>query len=120
MELIKQLLLAQGVYYAVTGLWPVVHLGSFMAVTGPKQDRWLVKTVGLVVAVIGGALIAASRQPALEPQTIVLSIGAAVALTGVDLVYSIKRVISFAYLGDAAAEIALIWLWAFAAAGVHP
>lgn len=120
MELIKQLLFAQGVYYAVTGLWPVINLSSFMAVTGPKQDRWLVKTVGLVVAAVGASLIVASRQPVLQPQTIVLSVASAFVLTAVDLVYSIKRVISYVYLGDAAAEIALIWLWAFVAAGAHP
>ena len=28
----------QGSYYLVTGLWPLVHLASFEAITGPKVD----------------------------------------------------------------------------------
>jgi hypothetical protein len=120
MTLAQQLLLAQGLYYALTGLWPVVHAGSFMAVTGPKKDLWLVKTVGLVLASIGASLIVASRDPVLTPETLTLALGSALALTGVDIVYSVKRVISFVYLGDAAAELALLWMWSVAAAGLHP
>lgn len=39
----------QAVYYFVTGAWVLVHLQSFMAVTGPKTDLWLVKIVGLLI-----------------------------------------------------------------------
>ena len=46
------LALVQGAFYAATGLWALVDLGSFMAVTGPKTDHWLVKTVGILVTVI--------------------------------------------------------------------
>ena len=45
----RRLLLAEGVYFFLTGLWPVVHLPSFIAVTGPKRDLWLVRTVGLLI-----------------------------------------------------------------------
>jgi hypothetical protein len=41
--------LAQGAARAqwrVTGVWPIPHLQSFEAVTGPKKERWLVKTMG--------------------------------------------------------------------------
>ena len=47
------LCLVQGIYYTLTGVWPLVHVRSFLAVTGPKTDLWLVKTVGVLVAVIG-------------------------------------------------------------------
>ena len=36
----------QGVYFALTGIWPLLDLSSFQWVTGPKQDLWLVQTVG--------------------------------------------------------------------------
>jgi hypothetical protein len=32
--------LVQGVYFLLTGVWPIVHLPSFLAVTGPKTDLW--------------------------------------------------------------------------------
>jgi len=35
----------QGLYWLVTGLWGLIDVHSFMKVTGPKTDIWLVKTV---------------------------------------------------------------------------
>lgn len=63
----------QGAYYLVTGLWPIVHFASFEALTGPKRDRWLVRTVGLLAAVIGLTLL---RRPAESRQLADLSAGA--------------------------------------------
>lgn len=50
----------QGGYYLVTGLWPLVHFASFEVLSGPKRDRWLVRTVGMLAAVIGLTLM---RRP---------------------------------------------------------
>jgi hypothetical protein len=36
--------LAQGAYHLVTGVWPLVSMRTFASVTGPKVDKWLVKT----------------------------------------------------------------------------
>jgi hypothetical protein len=36
----------QAGYYCLTGVWPLLHMASFEAVTGPKVDDWLVKMVG--------------------------------------------------------------------------
>src|SRR5438874_8318552 len=44
--------LAQGAYYVVSGVWPLLNMDSFEMVTGPKMDRWLVRTVGLLISVI--------------------------------------------------------------------
>ena len=43
--------MAQGVYYVVSGAWPLVHIDSFQKVTGRKTDLWLVHTVGLQVLI---------------------------------------------------------------------
>src|SRR5947208_2053294 len=51
--------LIQAVYFLFTGLWPILHIRSFMKVTGPKQDLWLVRTVGVLVTVIGMSLAVA-------------------------------------------------------------
>ena len=37
------MLAAQGALYVVTGVWPLLHMASFEAVTGPKTDDWLVR-----------------------------------------------------------------------------
>jgi hypothetical protein len=85
---------------------------SFEAVTGPKVDRWLVKTVGALVAVIGSGLALASRRRQLAPELMLVAAGSAAALATIDTVYVAKRRISPVYLLDAVAEIALVVGWA--------
>src|SRR5687767_12295481 len=92
---------AQGAFNIATGLWPVFHMRSFEAVTGPKVDRWLVKTVGLLLAVIGGAEIWATREGKLPDELPLLGVGTAAALGAIDVVYTAKRRISLMYAFDA-------------------
>jgi len=101
----------QGIFYALTGLWPLLHMPSFLAVTGPKVDLWLVKTVGLLILVIGAVLLVGARRRSIGPELALLAAGAAAALAGVDLVYALSDRISDIYLLDAAAEIGLVILW---------
>lgn len=104
--------LSQGIFYVATGLWPIIHLRSFERVTGPKVDKWLVRTFGGLVAAVGATLIAGAfeRRPSRALQ--ILGIGSAVALGAADLVYSLGGRISKVYLGDAAAEGAIAATWA--------
>ena len=99
------------VYFLVTGLWPIVHLRSFMAVTGPKRDHWLVKTVGVIVTVIGVVIGLAALRGQYAIEVAVLAIGSAAALGAVDVIYVAKRVIPKIYLADAVAEAILIAAW---------
>ena len=106
--------LIQGVFFAVTGLWPVAHYRSFERITGPKVDDWLVKTTGGVLAAVGATLIASAlRRPAGRAgrsiRTLGMSTAATLALA--DLVYVAKGRISRVYLIDAAAEALLFALW---------
>jgi hypothetical protein len=103
--------LVQGVFYAGTGLWALVDLDSFMAVTGPKTDRWLVKTVGILVTVIGGVLLLAWRRGVVPPEVVLLGVGSALSLATIDVVYVSNGTISPIYLLDAAAEVALALAW---------
>jgi hypothetical protein len=105
------LAIAQGVYFAATGIWPIVDMRSFEAVTGPKTDKWLVRTVGVLVAAIGGALIAAGARRAVTPEIAGLAIGSAAGLGLIDVIYSSNGRISKIYLADAAAEAAVIAAW---------
>jgi hypothetical protein len=106
--------LVQGVYFFLTGVWPIVHLRSFLAVTGPKVDLWLVKTVGAIVAVVGLVLVLAARSGRVTPEVVMLGVGSAVALGAIDVVYVTKRVIPKIYLLDAVAEAALMLAWGVA------
>ncbi len=104
----RSVLLGQGLYYLATGLWPLVHMRSFEAVTGPKVDRWLVKTVGSLIAVAGASLVAASANEQPSAEAVVLSAGTAVAMALVDTVYAARGRVSPVYLLDAVPEAAIV------------
>src|SRR4051794_20158365 len=107
----KYLSLAQGVYFLLTGVWPLLSMRSFEAVTGPKVDDWLVKTVGVLVAVIGGVLVLAGVRGQAPVEVIALAVGSALGLTGIDAWYVAGKVIPPIYLGDAVAELGLVAGW---------
>lgn len=103
--------LGQGLFYLLTGIWPLVSIRTFQKVTGPKFDLWLVKTVGVLVAVIGSVLVVSAFRRPISPETKLLALGSAAGFTGIDTVYVARRRISPIYLADAAAELSLILLW---------
>jgi hypothetical protein len=98
-------------YWIVTGVWPVVSIGSFQWVTGRKHDLWLVKTVGLLLVVIGAVIGMAARRGSTSPEIPTLAIGSAATVAAVDILYYRKGVLRWVYPVDAAGEIALIAAW---------
>ena len=101
---------AQGLYYVATGLWPLLHLGSFESVTGPKVDDWLVRMVGLLVLVIGGTLILGTRGPGPVLEVVALAAGSAAAFAAIDLWYGLSGRIAPVYLADAAVQLGFVGL----------
>lgn len=93
------------------GVWPLVSLRSFEAVTGPKGEGWLVKTVGALIAAIGSALLLSSRRAEPSPEARWLAVSSAAALDAVDLRFGLTRRISPVYLLDAGIEAALVAAW---------
>ncbi|HJR94035.1 MAG TPA: hypothetical protein VJ807_01275 [Gaiellaceae bacterium] len=92
-----------------TGIWSLAHRGSFERVTGPKDDYWLVQTVGALAIAIGTSLGIAARRRTQEPETVALAAAscAAFGLASVRAAQTESRV----YLGDAALEIAFLAAW---------
>lgn len=115
-DLASALAAGQGAFYLATGVWPLVHDRSFQAVTGPKVDVWLVKTVGSLVAVVGGVLLAAGLRRSVSTELRVIAAGSAAALAAIDIVYASRRRISPIYLADAVVEIGLVAAWGAAGA----
>ncbi|PTY02173.1 hypothetical protein DB347_24955 [Opitutaceae bacterium EW11] len=101
----------QAFYYTSTGVWPLVELRSFLAVTGPKTDIWLVRTVGALLAVTGLVLARAAKRKQFPAELVAIAIGQAAVLAAVDFVYAGAGRISPVYLFDGVAEIALIATW---------
>jgi hypothetical protein len=108
----RRLCIAQGVYYGATGVWPLLDRRSFEAVTGPKTDFWLVRTVGALVAVAGAVMVMAGVRDRISPEVRLLAEGTAASFTAVNTVYVRQGRISKIYLLDAAAEVVLLAAWA--------
>ena len=105
------LLWIQGVYFLFTGIWPLVDIDSFQLVTGPKVDLWLVRTVGVLVTVVGLALVSAAWRKAVNRETFIVGAGCALGLAAIDIFYvSIGRIARI-YLADAALEIVIVLAW---------
>jgi hypothetical protein len=102
----KYILLLQSIYYFLTGLWPLVDITSFMKVTGPKTDIWLVKMVGLLTIAISIALFNSYRTH--NHTSTVLAVCSASAYLVIDVYYYYNGQISFVYLIDAFIEAMII------------
>ena len=107
-DLGRTIAVGHGILYVATGVWPLLSMRTFERVTGPKTDRWLVKTVG---ALIGVSLMRAGvRGRALEEAGWLGSSSAAV-LAMVDTIYVANRRIAPIYLLDAIVEVGLVAVW---------
>lgn len=113
-DLLTVMAIGQGVFYLVTGIWPVLSIRSFEWVTGPKRDRWLVKTVGVLIAVIGGVTALAGQRKRVTPEIALLGGGSAAGLATIDVVYVSRGRIRPIYLLDAVSEAGLIIAWVLA------
>jgi hypothetical protein len=124
-SLFTVLLWIQGVYYLVTGVWPLVSIETFQMVTGPKTDHlvtgreadhWLVMTVGVMITAVAVTLLVAAWRRRNPIEVAVLALATAVGLTAIDIIYVARQVILPIYLADAVAEVILIGAWMVALA----
>ena len=96
----------QGWYYVATGLWPLVSMGTFERVTGPKRDRWLVRMVGLLAFTIGVELVRSEREE--REGSGWLAAASAASFGAIDTIYVARGTIGPIYLLDAALEAAFV------------
>lgn len=108
LALLRYTLIAQSAYYILTGVWPLLHMTSFLAVTGPKSDLWLVRTVGLLIAVVGTSILTATLLRRITTEILVLAVGVIGALFVVDLFAVLLAGVSPIYLLDALAQLVLL------------
>jgi hypothetical protein len=113
-DLARRLAIAQGAYWGATGIWPIVHLGSFELVTGPKASGWLVKTVGLLIGAVGATLLLAGARGRVTEEIAFLGATSAATLGGAGGWYAARGRIRRIYLADAVLEAATVAGWAVA------
>jgi hypothetical protein len=105
MLLIRTTILLQGLYYLITGVWPLISMASFMAVTGPKTDIWLVKAFSIQISMMGIFFCFSVLKRDLGPNVLLLSILSSIGFIIVDVYYVIKGVIDPIYLADAVVQV---------------
>jgi hypothetical protein len=112
LSIYRLLLIIQGFYTFITALWAIIDIDSFMEITGPKTDLWLVKTVSIVLVAVGLTLLAHlkhSEHPVLP--AIVLGCLTSAGLAFIDFFYSSRNTISFVYATDGIIEVFFFIGW---------
>ena len=112
---LRKLAVAHGAFYFLSGVWPLFDIDSFQAVTGPKFDLWLVRTLGLLLAADGVVLLVVAARRMIPGAIVALALLHAGALAAVDVTYVSLDRIAPIYPADAAVQTVLIlgWLWAW-------
>lgn len=115
MRSFRLLIVTQATYVFLTAVWPLVHIESFMAITGYKTDVWLVKTVGALLIPVALTLysycfVVTDRRPA-----ILLGGLTAAAFICIDFYYALTDVIADIYLADGLVEVLFLLIWAYIA-----
>lgn len=113
MQLRTSILWIQGIYTLVTALWPILHIESFMWVSGYKVDVWLVKTVSVLLLAIAVALLLTIYSKEENYPIGVLALFTSAGLAYVDFYYALNDRIWNIYMADGIAEIIFATVWMY-------
>lgn len=102
------MLAGQGIYYIVTGLWPLLHFSSFAAVVGFRISPFQAHAFAALIIVIGGSLLEASRREPPGPFPTLLGIAVAGAISIVSLVWLPRLAAASGLWADLAVEAAIV------------
>jgi len=111
MKLFRYITVAQSAYTLITAIWPLIHITSFMVVTGPKYDVWLVKTVGallipIALTLLSFLILSPDKRPAM-----ILGGSTAISFLIIDCYYALTDVIAEVYLVDAFIQAIFLLAW---------
>lgn len=102
--------LAQGIYYLLRGLWPLLRTSSAYSTA---TDIWLSESGGILTLVIGATLCLAAYRRVGSPEVLLMAFGSAVGLTILELVFVFHGRISPVYLIDAFIQMGLVAFWVY-------
>jgi len=112
-KVFKPLLWIQGLYLLFTALWALIDIDSFMQLTGPKTDIWLVKTVSVLLLAIGLGFIVQAFVNTNPLPVILVALISSTGLAAIDIYYHLRGVISIVYFYDGWIELAFALLWTY-------
>jgi hypothetical protein len=103
----------EAIYTLLTALWGLIDIDSFMQVTGPKTDVWLVKTVSVLLLPIAICFISGIYLKQ-NPLTIILvGLTTSVGLAAIDFYYTANDTIRFVYAIDGSLQLLFFTCWTY-------
>jgi hypothetical protein len=100
-------IMAQGLYYILTGLWPLAHFSTYSRVVALPVNPFQAQVFGAVLVVIGAHFMEAGRREPPGPSVTLLGLAVAGAIAVVDMVW-LPRLGSVSALWiDLVAEVAI-------------
>lgn len=100
-------MLAQGVYYVLTGLWPLLHFDSFARFVALDVIPFQAQSFAAVIIVIGASLIEAARREPPGPYPTMLGAAVAGAIAIVSLFWLPRTGVASGLWIDFAVEVAI-------------
>jgi hypothetical protein len=105
----------QGLYLVAVGLWPMVHMPSFIALAGPREDLWAVRMAALLTIMIGMTLYRVRNKAWRDDLTVVLlAMGSAASYLAIDVAYVAQGAVSPVHLVDAVMQLIVLTMWNWA------
>jgi hypothetical protein len=114
-KILNTLLLVQGIYTLVTAIWPLLDIESFMVVTGPKTDTWLVKTVAALLIPIALFFLLNVYRKGPFLHIAIVGVFSSLGLAGIDFYYTSNDTISWIYAVDGLLQVMFILCWLYLA-----
>lgn len=105
--------LIQLLYYFITAVWPLVHMKSFLDITGDKTDLWLVKTVSVLLLPYCILLLLLSLNSKKNLIIVAAVFLGGLSLAVIDVYYYFSNVIKWVYLIDAFIQTIFLIYWLF-------
>jgi hypothetical protein len=110
-------LLLQGWYYVIAGLWAASGLSTLQAPTLPGfgfTQMWEIRVIGSVIALIGVVLIRASKRNESVAEVSFVAIATALVLGILELVLLLNDQLPMTFLIDAGMQLGFLFWWAVA------
>jgi hypothetical protein len=98
----------QSVFITLVALWALLDIESFMWVTGPKTDIWLVKTVSVLGLCVGITLLASYFYREITRPVLCLTLCTPLGFTFLDVYYYLQGTIKWTYLIDAGLQLIIL------------
>lgn len=102
----RSVLLIQGGYYILAGLWPLIHFSSFARFVAVDMNPFQSQLFSALLVVIGAVLIEGARRQPPGPYPTLLGAAAAGAIALVSLMWLPRFGVASALWADLAVEVA--------------